>query len=147
MTVGAWPDRENRSSAAPPGSAVEDESAYQGRRAPDTGGGGSNPPQNGSIAAQMPEPVPPAAVKEIRKRLDLNQRDFARLLAVSPGTVGSWETGKRIPSALHWRLLGTISLCISGAKSNDDWRQHLKRGGYAASMQAFLLLVTGRGVT
>lgn len=147
MVVGAWTDGENRRSGAPPGSAIEDESAYQGRRAPDTGGDGSNPPQNGSIADLKTESVPPAAVKEIRKSLDLNQREFARLLAVSPGTVGSWETGKRIPSALHWRLLSTVSFCIDGAKSNEDWRQHLKRGGYAASMQAFLSLVAGRGAS
>lgn len=36
-------------------------------------------------------------LKELRARNGLSQKDLARILSVSPGTVGMWETHKRTP--------------------------------------------------
>ncbi len=39
----------------------------------------------------------PALVKELRKRLDLTQEQFAQRVGVSYSTVNHWENGKRTP--------------------------------------------------
>jgi putative transcriptional regulator len=55
--------------------------------------------------------VPPARtytgeeVASIRTRRNLSQAQFARLLAVSPRTLQSWEQGTRRPSKPAMRLL------------------------------------------
>ena len=36
-------------------------------------------------------------LKELRARNSLSQKDLARILSVSPGTIGMWETHKRTP--------------------------------------------------
>lgn len=58
-------------------------------------------------AAPVPEAAPPEEVKKARisprlvksqrKRLKLNQNDFARLLNVSVAAVRSWEQGRALP--------------------------------------------------
>lgn len=39
-------------------------------------------------------------IKEVRKKLNLSQEDFARELGVSFTTVNRWENGKTAPSKL-----------------------------------------------
>lgn len=56
----------------------------------------------------LPAPPPlyrPEEVRGLRNRLQLSQRDFANLLAVSPKTVQSWEQGLRVPRYSSARLL------------------------------------------
>lgn len=36
-------------------------------------------------------------IKELRELKNLTQRDFAEIISVQPGTVGMWESGKRVP--------------------------------------------------
>jgi DNA-binding transcriptional regulator YiaG len=53
----------------------------------------------------IPAPNEPERIRQIRRRLDLSQRDFADLLNVSLGTVRSWEQGLRTPDGAARRLL------------------------------------------
>jgi putative transcriptional regulator len=39
----------------------------------------------------------PALIKELRKRLDLTQEQFAQRVGVTYSTVNHWENGKRVP--------------------------------------------------
>jgi DNA-binding XRE family transcriptional regulator len=39
----------------------------------------------------------PALVKELRRRLDLTQEQFAQRVGVTYSTVNHWENGKRMP--------------------------------------------------
>lgn len=39
----------------------------------------------------------PALVKELRRRLDLTQEQFAQRVGVTYSTVNHWENGKRTP--------------------------------------------------
>ena len=38
-------------------------------------------------------------LKNLRSEAKINQTDLARALGVTQGTIGNWETGKRIPDA------------------------------------------------
>jgi predicted RNase H-like HicB family nuclease len=44
-------------------------------------------------------------IRQIRRRLDVSQRDFADMLNVSVSTVRSWEQGLRTPDGASLRLL------------------------------------------
>ncbi len=39
----------------------------------------------------------PALVRELRRRLDLTQEQFAQKVGVTYSTVNHWENGKRVP--------------------------------------------------
>ncbi len=39
----------------------------------------------------------PSLVKELRRRLDLTQEQFAQRVGVTYSTVNHWENGKRVP--------------------------------------------------
>jgi DNA-binding transcriptional regulator YiaG len=39
----------------------------------------------------------PALIKELRRRLDLTQEQFAQRVGVTYSTVNHWENGKRVP--------------------------------------------------
>ena len=44
-------------------------------------------------------------LKQLRKALDLSQRDLAKRLEIKPGTIGPWETGKeKIPKARIYQI-------------------------------------------
>lgn len=47
----------------------------------------------------------PALVKELRKRLDLTQEQFAQRVGVTYSTVNHWENGKRVPQPFLLRRL------------------------------------------
>lgn len=144
MSVGASTDGTATPGGAPPGSAIEDAGEYEGRKAPDTGGDGSNPPQNAGNRPASPKFDDPNNIRALRKSLALNQREFARLLAVSAGTVGGWESGGRVPNQLHQRLLGVLSGCFGGNRFYSGWRQELDRSGTPHSLEAFLMLTIER---
>jgi putative transcriptional regulator len=68
-----------------------------------------------------PPELSPVAIRAIRESLGLSQALFADFLGVGLPTVRSWEQGRRAPSALARRFLGTI---------RDDpryWRGKLAR--------------------
>jgi putative transcriptional regulator len=60
----------------------------------------------------IPEPsiYPPARVRAVRKLIGASQDVFARLLAVSPMTIRSWEQGLRQPSPIARRFLDEIEM-------------------------------------
>jgi DNA-binding XRE family transcriptional regulator len=39
----------------------------------------------------------PALIRELRRRLDLTQEQFAQKVGVTYSTVNHWENGKRVP--------------------------------------------------
>lgn len=45
------------------------------------------------------------AIKQLRKKLNLTQVEFAKVIAVSPKTVKSWKTAKTIPSGAVSKLM------------------------------------------
>ncbi len=47
-------------------------------------------------------------IRQLRKRLHLSQREFARCLRISPVTVRNWEQGKRFPSGPACSLLRVL---------------------------------------
>ncbi len=47
----------------------------------------------------------PALVKELRRRLDLTQEQFAQKVGVTYSTINHWENGKRIPQPFLLRRL------------------------------------------
>ena len=49
------------------------------------------------------------AVRAVRERYAMSQAVFARLLCVSPGTIQSWEQGRRVPSPIARRLLDEMA--------------------------------------
>jgi putative transcriptional regulator len=59
----------------------------------------------------LPDPPPKVSQKQIqtlRKRFDLTQAQFARLMNVSAKTVEGWEQGVRAPSGVALRMLQFI---------------------------------------
>jgi len=47
----------------------------------------------------------PALVKDLRRRLDLTQEQFAQKVGVTYSTVNHWENGKRVPQPFLLRRL------------------------------------------
>ena len=47
----------------------------------------------------------PALVKELRRRLELTQEQFAQKVGVTYSTINHWENGKRIPQPFLLRRL------------------------------------------
>ncbi|RMC38125.1 MULTISPECIES: DNA-binding transcriptional regulator [unclassified Lactobacillus] len=45
------------------------------------------------------------AIKQLRKKLNLTQVEFAKVMAVSPKTVTSWETGRNTPRGAVSKLM------------------------------------------
>lgn len=59
----------------------------------------------------LPDPPPKVSQEQIqglRRRFDLTQMQFARLLNVSPKTIEGWEQGVRVPSGVALRMLQVI---------------------------------------
>lgn len=44
-------------------------------------------------------------IRQIRRKMNLSQIEFARCIKVSPNTIKSWEAGKRFPSSTAYSLL------------------------------------------
>ena len=55
------------------------------------------------------EPVPVAAVRDLRHRASLTQIEFARRLGVPVETIRNWEQGKRTPRGPARALLAVIA--------------------------------------
>jgi putative transcriptional regulator len=53
----------------------------------------------------MTEPHIPTLVKELRRRLNLTQEQFAQKVGVTYSTVNHWENGKRVPQPFLVRRL------------------------------------------
>jgi len=47
----------------------------------------------------------PTLVKELRRRLDLTQEQFAQKVGVTYSTINHWENGKRVPQPFLLRRL------------------------------------------
>ena len=59
-----------------------------------------------SLGVEVPEIVITAAeIKAIRKRMNLSQTVFAKVLNVSPSAVRQWEQGTRVPTGSTMVLL------------------------------------------
>jgi transcriptional regulator with XRE-family HTH domain len=56
-----------------------------------------------------------ALVKELRRRLDLTQEQFAQKIGVTYSTVNHWENGKRIPQPFLLRRLMEIKEDLDAA--------------------------------
>jgi transcriptional regulator with XRE-family HTH domain len=46
-----------------------------------------------------------------RKENQMTQRDLARILGVTPGAVGNWESGKRIPRLPMLKKIARVFGC------------------------------------
>jgi putative transcriptional regulator len=54
------------------------------------------------------EPAPPPAVRDLRRRAQLTQLEFAARLGVPVETIRNWEQGKRMPRGPARALLAAI---------------------------------------
>ncbi len=66
--------------------------------------------------------VSPRSIKAVRKRLKLNQPDFAKLLGVSLAALRSWEQGRSNP-----RAAGQAAIASARAMTAPQARQKLGR--------------------
>ena len=48
-------------------------------------------------------------VKELRKKLMLDQQEFADVMAVDKGTISRWERGHQKPKAAHLRRMARLA--------------------------------------
>ena len=63
------------------------------------------PPRFSALRAEIQRDLEAERIRQVRRRLDVSQRDFADMLNVSVGTVRSWEQGLRTPDGASLRLL------------------------------------------
>lgn len=61
--------------------------------------------RRGEMAPARTTTFKPAAVKAIRKELDLTQEEFAMMIGVSVATLRNWEQGRRVPEGPARALL------------------------------------------
>lgn len=85
-----------------------------------------NPPLTGEELARLRRVPNP---REIRERLGLTQRDFARQFEIALGTLRDWEQGTRRPDSAAKAYLRVIE------KNPDAVRQALDRSPVAAAQQ------------
>lgn len=63
-----------------------------------------------SLGVKIPEiEISSSDIKEIRKKTNLSQTVFAKVLNVSPSSVRQWEQGKRVPTGSTKVLLEVLS--------------------------------------
>ena len=60
-------------------------------------------------AASPAEAAPPPAVRDLRRRANLTQQEFAARLGVPVDTIRNWEQGKRLPRGPARALLAVIA--------------------------------------
>jgi putative transcriptional regulator len=65
-------------------------------------------PATAIAAPATAEPAPPPAVRELRRRSQLTQLEFAARLGVPVETIRNWEQGKRMPRGPARALLAVI---------------------------------------
>jgi putative transcriptional regulator len=53
----------------------------------------------------VPEPLAPADIQRLRRRLHVSQPVFARYLNTTESTVAKWESGAKRPSGMALKLL------------------------------------------
>lgn len=58
---------------------------------------------------EMPAPCGPIEVRDLRRRADLTQQEFAAKLGVPVETIRNWEQGKRMPRGPARALLAVIA--------------------------------------
>lgn len=77
----------------------------------------------------LPEDVK-AEIKQLRYRLDLNQREFGELVGVPPNVVSEWEKGRYAPSATALIAIGHIDAEKSGCwyqRAGAKYAERLKK--------------------
>ena len=61
------------------------------------------------VASVAPAPTGPVEVRDLRRRADLTQQEFAAKLGVPVETIRNWEQGKRMPRGPARALLTVIA--------------------------------------
>jgi putative transcriptional regulator len=61
------------------------------------------------MVAAPAETAPPPAVRDLRRRANLTQQEFAARLGVPVETIRNWEQGKRLPRGPARALLAVIA--------------------------------------
>jgi DNA-binding transcriptional regulator YiaG len=69
---------------------------------------------------------PTSLVKELRRRLDLTQEQFAQKLGVTYSTVNHWENGKRAPQPFLLRRLMEMKEELDAAAKPSRKRRRLQ---------------------
>ena len=82
-------------------------------------------------------------IQSLRKRLRLNQPEFAQLFGVHPMTVSRWERGKLPPNAYQGALMTAFGEAARANEVGDTLKGVLVGVGIAAAL--FLLLSNARG--
>ncbi|MBR1634553.1 MAG: helix-turn-helix domain-containing protein [Lachnospiraceae bacterium] len=65
--------------------------------------------KKGQVYRVLPaDPPDPEEIKEMRKKANLSQREFADAIGVSVSAVSSWEKGSKTPEGLACRYLDML---------------------------------------
>ena len=56
-------------------------------------------------------------IRNLRKKLMLDQQEFADVMAVDKGTISRWERGIQRPKAVHLRRLARLSKRVKNEQS------------------------------
>ncbi len=66
-------------------------------------------PSDAALIAPQCAALPPAGVRDLRRRSKLTQLEFAARLGVPVETIRNWEQGKRVPRGPARALLAVIA--------------------------------------
>lgn len=83
-------------------------------------------------------PISPATIREIRQRIDVSQKVFARVFDVHSMTVSKWEQGLLTPNEAHQSLLRALIKAADNNMSNTWCILESNQLGYAARLYKLL---------
>jgi DNA-binding transcriptional regulator YiaG len=64
--------------------------------------------------ADTPSEWTPGRIQQLRKRLDMSQKELAKRMGVRQATVSDWQNGKQSPSPMARRLLDRLAAGMTG---------------------------------
>ena len=77
---------------------------------------GTPAPRPGTASrADTPREWTPGRIQQLRKRLDMSQKELAKRMGVRQATVSDWQNGKQSPSPMARRLLDRLAAAAEEA--------------------------------
>lgn len=75
------------------------------------------------LGVHQPGPVDPAAIRRMRRALDLSQDEASELVGVARNTWARWEAGSMEPHPLMWVHLSAVIAQLRGMRLAEDRAQ------------------------
>jgi putative zinc finger/helix-turn-helix YgiT family protein len=86
----------------------------------------------------------PETIREGRKRLSLNQREFAELLGVAEESVSRWETGAQMQSRVVDKIMRAYFASPEARRVLDAARTDFAVGGIVVRLEPGEIVIRGR---